>query len=109
MSCAATPVPTPSCSIRFPPARRTGSSISATAKDRLALDASVFTALTPGSLSDEAFAVGAATTEDHRILYDAAKGHLFYDADGSGTDHDAVLLATLLGKPELTASDLLVV
>ncbi|WP_419952802.1 hypothetical protein [Methylobacterium sp.] len=78
-------------------------------EDRLALDASVFTALTPGSLSDEAFAVGAATTEDHRILYDAAKGHLFYDADGSGTDHDAVLLATLLGKPELTASDLLVV
>ncbi|MHC2088736.1 calcium-binding protein [Methylobacterium sp. CM6244] len=78
-------------------------------EDRLALDASVFTALTPGSLSDEAFAVGAATTEDHRILYDAAKGHLFYDADGSGTDHDAVLLATLLGKPDLTASDLLVV
>ena len=78
-------------------------------EDRLALDASVFTALTPGSLSDEAFALGAATTEDHRILYDAAKGHLFYDADGSGTDHDAVLLATLLGKPDLTASDLLVV
>lgn len=78
-------------------------------EDRLALDASVFKALTPGSLSDEAFAVGAATTEDHRILYDAAKGHLFYDADGSGTDHDAVLLATLLGKPELTASDLLMV
>lgn len=78
-------------------------------EDRLALDASVFTALTPGSLSDEAFALGAATTEDHRILYDAAKGHLFYDADGSGTDHDAVLLATLLGKPDLTASDLLMV
>ncbi|MCC0807851.1 calcium-binding protein [Methylobacterium sp. W2] len=78
-------------------------------EDRLALDADVFTALTAGQLPDEAFALGSATTEDHRIVYDAAKGHLFYDADGSGSAHDAILLATLLGKPALTASDLLVV
>ncbi|MCJ2128258.1 hypothetical protein [Methylobacterium sp. E-045] len=78
-------------------------------EDRLALDAGVFTALTAGRLPDEAFALGAATTQDHRIVYDAAKGHLFYDADGSGSAHDAVLLATLLGKPALTASDVLVV
>ncbi|CAA2138917.1 calcium-binding protein [Methylobacterium bullatum] len=78
-------------------------------EDRLVLDAGVFTALTAGQLTDEAFALGAATTEDHRIVYDAAKGHLYYDADGSGGAQDAILLATLLDKPALTASDVLVV
>ncbi|GJE17968.1 beta strand repeat-containing protein [Methylobacterium marchantiae] len=78
-------------------------------EDTLAFDSSTFTALSDGALSNDAFALGTATTTDQRIVYDSARGNLFYDADGSGTAHDAVLIATLLGKPVLDAADVLVV
>ncbi|WP_019904262.1 M10 family metallopeptidase C-terminal domain-containing protein [Methylobacterium sp. 77] len=78
-------------------------------EDTLAFDSSTFTALSGGTLSNDAFALGTATTVDQRIIYDSAKGNLSYDADGSGTAHEAVLIATLLGKPVLAASDVLVV
>ena len=45
---------------------------------------------------------------DDRILYDAATGNLFYDADGVGGTA-AILIATLAGQPSLTVSDLEIV
>jgi hypothetical protein len=38
-----------------------------------------------GTLSASAFTTGSqATSAEHRIIYDAATGNLFFDADGSG-------------------------
>ncbi|MBD2682710.1 MULTISPECIES: calcium-binding protein [Nostoc] len=42
--------------------------------------------LTPGSLSPSQFVVGdAATTADHRFIYNNVTGGLFFDPDGTGT------------------------
>ena len=46
-----------------------------------------FSALDPGHLSAGTFKLlggGMAVDADDRILYDQARGRLFYDADGSG-------------------------
>ncbi len=40
-------------------------------------------------------------TADTRILYDEAKGFLYYDADGSKTKSKPVLFAKLIGAPDL--------
>lgn len=53
--------------------------------DRVLLDDNIFTALPAGALATGAFALGAAALEaDDHILYDAADGALYYDADGAG-------------------------
>ena len=46
-----------------------------------------------------------------QFCYDTGSGKLYWDADGKDADdvEDRVLLATLSGKPALTASDLTVV
>ncbi|MCA3451013.1 MAG: hypothetical protein INF92_11745 [Rhodobacter sp.] len=65
--------------------------------DRIELKASIFTALSTGSLASTGFAsntTGVATTTSHRILYESDTGFLFYDADGTGTTQ-AVRFATL--------------
>lgn len=78
-------------------------------EDVLAFDSSVFTTLQAGALSQDAFGLGSqAQTADQRILYDATNGRLFFDADGSG-DAEAVLIATLSGKPAVDASDIVIV
>ncbi|GBD48455.1 hypothetical protein [Methylopila sp. Yamaguchi] len=80
------------------------------AEDVLAFDSTIFTALSAGALTEDAFGVGSeATTSEQRILYDARTGSLFYDADGSDETQAAVLIATLTGKPTVEASDILVV
>jgi Ca2+-binding RTX toxin-like protein len=60
--------------------------------DRMVLDAGLF-----GGVAGE----GPA---DDRIVYDAATGRLFYDADGSG-DGAAVLLGVLSNRAALSAAD----
>lgn len=77
--------------------------------DKIWLDRTVFAALTAASL-DGAFVAGTSPTEtaSTRIVYDAATGALYYDADGNGSG--AMLqFAVLTGHPTLTAADFLAV
>jgi Ca2+-binding RTX toxin-like protein len=78
--------------------------------DRIALDDAIFAGIgTPGAFDAASFVTGnAAADGTDRIVYNAATGQLFYDADGSGAGA-AILFATLDGKPALTASDFLVI
>ena len=55
------------------------------AQDSIWLEDAVFTGLTLGKLAGSAFTRGvAATTANHRIIYNAATGALSFDADGNG-------------------------
>ncbi|MCA3431762.1 MAG: calcium-binding protein, partial [Roseomonas sp.] len=69
------------------------------ADDTILLDNSIFDNVGEvGTLAASAFAIGtAATTTEHRIIYNATTGALFYDADGSGEEAAAVQFATLTG------------
>ncbi len=79
------------------------------ADDTIALDDAVFTGLSLGTLSADAFTTGtAATTAEQRIIYDTGTGNLYYDADGNGAGAQ-VLFATLSNAPVLTASDITVI
>jgi len=51
----------------------------------------------------------AATTAEQGMVYDRAKGLLYSDADGSGTQADQVLLAKLVPGTLLTAGDFWVI
>ncbi|WP_375402642.1 hypothetical protein [uncultured Sphingomonas sp.] len=71
--------------------------------DRIGLSSAIFgavgTALDPGE-----FVVGTAAGDaDDRIVYDAANGRLFYDADGNGSGI-AVLFALLTPGTALTST-----
>ncbi|OAP47607.1 Ig-like domain-containing protein [Sinorhizobium americanum] len=78
------------------------------ADDLFRLDAAVFAALSVGTLDSEALAFGkAAADEDDRIIYDQARGELFYDADGIG-GADAVRFAIVSRGISLAAEDFLV-
>lgn len=71
--------------------------------DRIALGWSIFSGLSIGALAQSSFAIGtAATTADHRMIYDPTSGALLFDADGNGVGQ-AVQFA-LLG-PGLTLSN----
>jgi Ca2+-binding RTX toxin-like protein len=77
--------------------------------DRIALDDAIFTGLAPGALAAGAFVTGTAAADaDDRIVYDAATGRLYFDADGNGAGA-AILFATLQGNPTLAASDFMVI
>ena len=78
--------------------------------DRIGLSQAAFTGLeSPGALPAGAFVTGSAAADaDDRIIYDIGTGQLFYDADGSGAGA-ALLFATLVTRPELAASDFLVI
>ena len=80
------------------------------ADDTIRLSKAIFTALSGGTLSAEAFkdlSVSGINADD-RILYDKATGILSYDADGSGTKA-AVQFAVIDTKVALTAANFLVV
>ena len=53
--------------------------------DTILLDDAVFAGLSLGALNANAFVTGTAALDaDDRIIYDAASGKLYFDADGSG-------------------------
>jgi Ca2+-binding RTX toxin-like protein len=74
--------------------------------DLLVLEGGVFAGLgTGGALAQGAFVQGTmATTSAQHLLYDAARGYLYYDADGSGAGAK-VLVAALNDHPVLDAGD----
>ncbi|MEH7830458.1 M10 family metallopeptidase [Gemmobacter denitrificans] len=80
------------------------------AEDMIHLLASVFAGIGPkGGLAATAFHIGtAASTAAHRVIYNAATGDLFHDADGAGGEGQ-IRFARLDGLPGLTAADLLVI
>jgi Ca2+-binding RTX toxin-like protein len=80
------------------------------ADDTIRLDDAVFAGLGgPGTLDPNAFVTGSVAGDaNDRIVYNAATGQLFYDADGNGAGA-AVMFATLQGAPSLVASDFMVI
>jgi Ca2+-binding RTX toxin-like protein len=77
--------------------------------DHLTLDSLLFKALPKGNLGAEQWVLGtkALTTSQH-LIYDAANGALYYDADGSGKGA-AVLIAVLDNHAAMTYQDLAVI
>ncbi len=72
--------------------------------DRFVLGADSFGDIPPGELARDAFVVGpAARDSEDRIVYDAEKGRLWFDADGSGRGA-AIKFATV--EPGLDLSHL---
>ena len=75
------------------------------ADDTIQLARSVFTALGASPLSTSAFkdvSVGGPVDGDDRIIYSSKLGTLSYDADGSGTEYEAIQFAVLDNKATLT-------
>jgi Ca2+-binding RTX toxin-like protein len=73
--------------------------------DRIGLSTAAFGTLVAGSLAASAFVIGTAALDaDDRVIYNAATGALFYDADGNGAGA-AIQFAVLYGAPALTAAD----
>lgn len=81
-------------------------------EDQIALSRSAFFGFSheaAGALPAADFMYGTkATHAGATMLYDKATGNLFYDADGLGGQH-AVRIATLLGAPDLHASDIVLI
>jgi Ca2+-binding RTX toxin-like protein len=76
--------------------------------DTFRLDSDVFTGLSAGTLSADAFALISASAEgDDRIVYDQSTGNLFFDRTGGSRD-DLVQFATLQNKATITAGDFFV-
>jgi Ca2+-binding RTX toxin-like protein len=79
------------------------------ADDTIALDNSVFTALTDGTLASTAFALGKkAADADDRIIYNSKKGEILYDVDGVGSKK-AVVIAKIGTGLTITNDDFLVI
>ncbi len=75
------------------------------ADDTIELAISVFGTIAAGALAANAFVIGSAATDaDDRIIYDAATGALYYDADGNGAGV-AAQFATLVPGLALTSAD----
>lgn len=78
------------------------------AEDTIALDHAIFTSLTIGALSSDAFVVGKnAATADQHIIYNDAAGKLYYDVDGVG-GVAKVMIAILDEQLPLTHNDFMV-
>jgi Ca2+-binding RTX toxin-like protein len=78
--------------------------------DRISLDAAAYAGIgAAGAPLDAAvFVAGTAAADaDDRIVYDAATGRLYFDADGNGGTAQ-ILIASLDGNPTVTAADLFV-
>lgn len=81
-------------------------------EDLFRLDDAVFTQLGgTGALAEHMFRAvpnGTPADADDRILYNTTNGYLLYDADGNGAGA-AVQFARLIGRPEVTFEDFMVV
>ena len=65
--------------------------------------------LVAGAVSNHIFTLGtAATSEQHRFIYDGSSGYLFYDSDGTG-DNEQVRIALLDSGLNLSNENLLIV
>ena len=79
------------------------------AQDSIWLEDAVFTGLTLGKLAAAAFTTGAAaTTANHRIIYNAATGALSFDADGNGGGA-AIQFASLAAGLAMNAGEFTVI
>ena len=77
--------------------------------DRIALDDAVFGGLAPGALPATAFHTGSVAADaSDRIIYDAATGALYFDADGNGAGAQ-IQFATVHSGTTITASDFIVI
>jgi Ca2+-binding RTX toxin-like protein len=76
-------------------------------EDTVQLSSKVFAGLGLGELSADAFATKGAETDTTRIVYDADRGILLYDADGAGGEA-AVKFATIGKHLDLSHLDFLV-
>jgi Ca2+-binding RTX toxin-like protein len=73
--------------------------------DTIYLENAVFTKLKAGKLASYAFWKGSkAHDRDDRVIYDSAKGYLYYDADGTGSSKQ-VLVATMSKYLKMTYAD----
>lgn len=72
--------------------------------DKIGLDRTVFD-IAVGSLSSDAFTVGASAQDSNdRIIYNAQTGWLYFDPDGAG-GADAIHFANLQAQLNLSAND----
>ncbi|MBC7986532.1 MAG: calcium-binding protein [Sphingomonadaceae bacterium] len=77
-------------------------------RDRIGLGGAGF-GLAPGALGANQFVLGDhARDADDRVIYDPATGRLYVDLDGVGRETQ-VLIARLIGAPELGVEDFIVV
>lgn len=77
--------------------------------DTIHLENAVFTKLKAGKLSSSAFWKGSsAHDKNDRIIYDANKGYLYYDADGTGSSKK-MLIATMTKKLKMTHAEFFVI
>jgi Ca2+-binding RTX toxin-like protein len=76
--------------------------------EKFSFQGSVFAGLSAGALSFNNFASGsAATTIDHRFIFDATSKTLYFDSDGTGaTAQTAVATITTLTNGNLTEADI---
>ena len=84
----------------------------AVADDRIELLASAFPGLATGDLAIEAFAsntLGAATSAEHRIIYETDTGALWFDRDGSGNLFARVKIADLTAGLAMDRNEFLIV
>ncbi len=73
--------------------------------DKILLSSEIFV----GYSNADNFVLGpVALDADDRVIYDRTKGALLYDSDGNG-DSQAIQFAILVGRPELTAADLIII
>ncbi|WP_275788387.1 beta strand repeat-containing protein [Pararhizobium gei] len=80
-------------------------------EDVIALENTIFSALSAGALSASMFranATGTAADANDYIVYNTTTGALYYDANGSAAG-GATQFALLTGKPALVAADFIVV
>jgi Ca2+-binding RTX toxin-like protein len=80
-----------------------------TGLDQIQLARAIFSTLNLGALSSSAFHAGAAAENgDHRIIYDAASGSLYYDPDGNGAQAQ-IKFASIAPQSAIDATDFLII
>ena len=66
-----------------------------------------------GHLAENQFWAGPNVRNAHdasdRVIYDTKAGNIYYDADGTGSKAAAILIAHLVGQPDLTYFDIQII